>query len=78
MSKYTYEQSWAKLKEECPKINFKSYVNTSSALTIQTWIANELAETNRLKRIELTLSNSHFDQHEGIYCTIKKELEDEA
>lgn len=81
MSKYQYEQSWAKLKKELPTINFKTYVNTSSALTIQTWIANELAEANRLKRIELRIQITQVGQTDFKEDTISnwlEELEDKA
>lgn len=52
MVKYQYEQSWDKLQQELPNVDIKSYVNESSKLCVQTWIANELAEANRLKRLE--------------------------
>ena len=41
-------------------------------------MANELAEANRLKRLELKDKYTHFDDAEGIYCSNKKELEDQA
>jgi len=41
--------------------------------------ANELAESNRLKRWELLNKHKHVDDKEGIYYSInEKELEDQA
>jgi len=49
--KYTYEKVFDEaIKRGIPK---EEYARESSKLQIITWIANELAEANRLKRIEL-------------------------
>lgn len=49
MGKYTYETRPDLTKDQ------KAYIKTSSECTIQTWIANELGEANRLKIIELSM-----------------------
>jgi len=51
MSKYSYETNY----EEAIKqgVSKEEYSREASNNCIQTWIANELAESNRLKRIEL-------------------------
>ncbi len=79
MGKYTYEQSWEMVQKENPKLNIKEYINSSSSLVIQTWIANELAEGNRLKRIEILYSNAEQMSNlikNGI--AIKDELSDKV
>jgi len=45
---------------------------------IQVYIANELAEANRLKRLELKDKFGSFDPTEGIIVRHEKELEDQA
>ncbi len=76
MGKYEYEQSWEKSQRDNPKLNIKEYINTSSSLVIQTWIANELAEANRLKRLKLMATDKlvHNYTHEEYV----KEIEDKA
>ena len=51
MSKYNYEINY----EEAIKqgISKEGYSREASKNCIQTWIANELAEANRLKRLEI-------------------------
>lgn len=49
--KYTYETSFEKAEQA--GIDRKDYARESSKLCILTWIANELAEANRLKRKEV-------------------------
>ena len=51
MGKYEYKISFEKAIEQ--GIDKNEYARESSKNCIMTWIANELAEANRLKRIEL-------------------------
>ncbi len=76
MAKYEYEQSWEKSQRDNPKLNIKEYINTSSSLVIQTWIANELAEANRLKRLELHVTDKLVNNY--THEEYVKELEGEA
>ncbi len=51
MQKYDYRVSFEEaVKQGIPK---EEYARESSKNVILTWIANELAEANRLKRIEI-------------------------
>lgn len=76
MGKYEYKTSF----EEAIKqgIDENEYARESSKNCILTWIANELAEANRLKRLELKEKYTHVDPNEGSYCSIEKELVDQA
>ncbi len=49
--KYTYETSFDKAIEY--GIDKNEYSREASKLTVLTWIANELAEANRIKRLQL-------------------------
>lgn len=51
MSKYDYEVSFEKAIKE--GVSKEEYARESSKNVILTWIANELAEANRLTRYEL-------------------------
>lgn len=66
--KYTYETSFDKAIEF--GIDKNEYARESSKLCILTWIANELAEAIRLKRLELrglsTMKYSSVSVREGI------------
>ena len=76
MGKYNYKVSFkGAIKAGLSK---EVYSQFSSGLIIQTWIANELAEANRLKRWEL-LNNNWFEE-DGRNRPIRsnKELEDKA
>lgn len=53
MGKYRYESSWKDLQKEFPNYDFTKYVNETSKIWCLNNISNELAEANRLKRIEL-------------------------
>lgn len=66
--KYTYETSFDKAIKY--GIDKNEYARESSKLTILTWIANELAEANKLKRLELKGSSDMK------YCseTTRKEI----
>ena len=55
MNKYTYKSSF----EEAIKqgVDKNEYARHSSVNCILTWIANELAEANKLKRLQLGEDN---------------------
>ena len=74
MGKYTYDSR----PELSP--DQKAYIKTSSECTIQTWIANELAEANRLKlfEIRLALTMAATSLSPKTIETLKKNLEDRA
>ena len=59
MGKYEYET----LFDEAIKhgVSKEEYSRESSKMCILTWIANELAEMNRLKRLELANSEQEYD-----------------
>lgn len=67
MSKYNYETNY----EEAIKqgVSKEEYSREASKNCILTWIANELAESNKLKRLELSLKITDVDK-------VKKQLED--
>lgn len=54
-NKYHYQQSWAFIQKEMPHVKLEEYVNESSKLVILTWIANEKARSNELKKMELEI-----------------------
>ena len=74
MGKYHYEQSFEKAIEQ--GVSKEEYARESSKNCIMAWIANELAEQNRLKRIELEQT---FAEQCGMTAKLTKDvLEDKA
>lgn len=69
MGKYQYKISY----EEAIKqgVSKEEYSREASKNCIMTWIANELAETNRLKRLELRITYDLSDRQ-------LQELDDKA
>lgn len=79
LPKYDYAVSFEKaIKQGIPK---EEYARESSKNVILTWIANELAELNRLKRLELSEKLGSFTQESNESSKSwkpDKELEDMA
>lgn len=78
-AKYNYKISFEKAKAF--GIDENEYARESSKNCILTWIANELAEANRLKRLELKSSNKVIGKDtDGSFCYEfdDEELEDQA
>jgi len=49
-----------------------------SSKDVQLWIANELAEANRLKRLEMKLKDYDYLNSNEAYEKLLKDLEDQA
>lgn len=75
MGKYQYQTNY----EEAIKqgVSKEEYSREASKNCIQTWIANELAEANRLKRLEL-MAKFPPPEDENAKRVWLKSLEDQA
>lgn len=76
MGKYNYETSFEEaVKQGIPK---EEYARESSKNVILTWIANELAEANRLKGIEIRVQLMTRESQAKGMKEILTTLEDQA
>lgn len=78
MAKYRHECTFEDCVKEFGEYPIKQYIENKSMIWAITNIANELAEKNRLKRLEMRESHMTGDPSEGYWCKIERELEDKA
>ena len=76
MGKYKHKENLRLMIEKYPEYPIEKYVNEASKLYFLEAIANELAETNRLKRIELLIRTQNLPSEQQ--KEFDKKLKDQA